>query len=99
MATVSSVSPHSVLLSILMIFISGRTLLKGQEEIEKARRDYHKSSRAHTRGRLIGFEVEYFNALSSVGVGPRVDAEEVGKDAHNLGELVMISFPRNVRLL
>lgn len=26
---------------------------RGQEEIEKARRDYHKSSRAHTRGRLM----------------------------------------------
>jgi type IV pilus assembly protein PilM len=40
----------------------------------------------------LGFEVEYFNALSNVGVGPRVDAEEVGKDAHNLGELVGLAL-------
>ena len=50
----------------------------------------------------LGFEVEYFNALSSVGVGPRVDAEEVGKDAHNLGELVGLALrdvsPDNVSI-
>ncbi|HAA86682.1 MAG TPA: hypothetical protein DCE22_00405 [Verrucomicrobiales bacterium] len=40
----------------------------------------------------LGFEVEYFNALSSVGVGPSLDAEEVGKDAHNLGELVGLAL-------
>ena len=40
----------------------------------------------------LGFEVEYFNALSSVEIGPRVDAEEVGKDAHNLGELVGLAL-------
>ena len=40
----------------------------------------------------LGFEVEYFNALSSVGVGPRIDVDEVGKDAHNLGELVGLAL-------
>ena len=50
----------------------------------------------------LGFEVEYFNALSSVEIGPRVDAEEVGKDAHNLGELVGLALrdvsPDNVSI-
>ncbi|HIG84847.1 MAG: type IV pilus assembly protein PilM [Verrucomicrobiales bacterium] len=40
----------------------------------------------------LGFEVEYFNALSSIEIGPGVDAEEVGKDAHNLGELVGLAL-------
>ncbi|MEE2807721.1 MAG: type IV pilus assembly protein PilM [Verrucomicrobiota bacterium] len=40
----------------------------------------------------LGFEVEYFNALSSVGIGSLLDADEVGKDAHNLGELVGLAL-------
>ncbi len=36
----------------------------------------------------LGLEVEYFNALRNVGVGPRLDEETVGADAHTLGELV-----------
>ena len=40
----------------------------------------------------LGFEVEYFNALSNVEVGSAVDADEIGKDAHNLGELVGLAL-------
>jgi type IV pilus assembly protein PilM len=40
----------------------------------------------------LGFEVEYFNALSSVEIGLGIDAEEVGKDAHNMGELVGLAL-------
>jgi type IV pilus assembly protein PilM len=36
----------------------------------------------------VGIEVEYFNALKSVAVGPGIDTEVVSSDAHNLGELV-----------
>lgn len=36
----------------------------------------------------VGIEIEYFNALKSVVVGPGVDADIVSSDAHNLGEHV-----------
>ncbi len=40
----------------------------------------------------VGIEVEYFNVLKSVAVGPGIDAEVVSSDAHNLGELVGLAL-------
>ena len=40
----------------------------------------------------LNIEVEYFNALRSVGVGGKVDSETAGADAHNLGELVGLAL-------
>ena len=36
----------------------------------------------------LDLPVEYFNAVRNVSVGPKIDADAVGADAHNLGELV-----------
>ena len=40
----------------------------------------------------IGIDVEYFNALKTIAVGPRVDTDVVSSDAHNLGELVGLAL-------
>ena len=36
----------------------------------------------------LDLPVEYFNAVRNVSVGPKIDSEALGADAHNLGELV-----------
>lgn len=36
----------------------------------------------------LDLPVEYFNAVRNVSVGPKIDTEVLGADAHNLGELV-----------
>ena len=36
--------------------------------------------------------VEYFNPLRNVAVGPRVNVEQIGADAHTLGELVGLAL-------
>jgi type IV pilus assembly protein PilM len=36
----------------------------------------------------LNIPVEYFNPLLNVSVGPKVQADEIGKEAHTLGELV-----------
>ncbi len=36
----------------------------------------------------LGVPVEYFNPLQNVSVGPKVEAEEIGREAHTLGELI-----------
>ncbi len=40
----------------------------------------------------LNLEVEYFNALRNVAVGPKIDTGEVASDAHNLGELVGLAL-------
>jgi len=40
----------------------------------------------------IGIEVEYFNGLKAISVGPNVDTDQVSSDAHNLGELVGLAL-------
>ncbi|HEY5894304.1 MAG TPA: type IV pilus assembly protein PilM [Chthoniobacterales bacterium] len=39
--------------------------------------------------------VEYFNPLKNVPVGPSVDVEKVGREAHSLGELVGTTLRKN----
>ncbi len=36
----------------------------------------------------LNIPVEYFNPLKNVSVGPKVDVEDIGKEAHTLGELI-----------
>jgi type IV pilus assembly protein PilM len=36
----------------------------------------------------LDLPVEYFNAVRNVSVGPKIDSDALGADAHNLGELV-----------
>ena len=36
----------------------------------------------------LDLPVEYFNGVRNVSVGPKVDSDSLGADAHNLGELV-----------
>ena len=40
----------------------------------------------------LNLEVEYFNALKNVAVGPKIDPDNISSDAHNLGELVGLAL-------
>lgn len=40
----------------------------------------------------LGIPVEYFNALRNVSVGPKVDQDKIGAEAHAMGELVGLAL-------
>lgn len=40
----------------------------------------------------LGVPVEYFNPLRNVGIGPKVNQEQVAADAHTMGELVGLAL-------
>jgi hypothetical protein len=42
--------------------------------------------------KFSGMEVDYFNPLRNVSVAPSLDVEQVGRDAHTLGEVVGLAL-------
>ncbi len=47
---------------------------------------------AHFLQEKLGVPVEYFNPLRNVGIGPKVNQEQVAAEAHTMGELVGLAL-------